>query len=63
MRARGWRLAVFVFIVGFTLNLVGIVTHVAVSSLAKRLFATPLPGVSPSSGTPMRGASSSSVTF
>src|SRR5207244_10500966 len=34
----------FVFIVGFTLNLVGIVSHVAVSSLARRWFATPLPG-------------------
>ncbi|PYN07627.1 MAG: ABC transporter permease [Candidatus Rokuibacteriota bacterium] len=44
MRGRVWRLVVFVFIVGFTLNLVGIVSHVAVSSLARRWFATPLPG-------------------
>jgi len=43
-RARGWRLAVFLFVLGFTLNLVGIVSHVVVSSLAKRWFATPLPG-------------------
>ncbi|PYP99644.1 MAG: ABC transporter permease, partial [Acidobacteria bacterium] len=39
-----WRLAVFLFVLGFTLNLVGIVSHVVVSSLAKRWFATPLPG-------------------
>ena len=44
MTARGWRLAVFVFILGFTLNLVGIVSHVLVSSFAKRWFATPWPG-------------------
>src|SRR5439155_1172573 len=44
MRGRVWQLVVFVFIVGFTLNLVGIVSHVAVSSLARRWFATPLPG-------------------
>src|SRR5262249_51431613 len=43
MRARLWRLAVFLFILGFTLNLVGIVSHVAVSSFARRWFATPLP--------------------
>src|SRR2546427_11872408 len=44
MRGRVWRLAVFLFVLGFTLNLVGIVSHVVVSSLAKRWFATPLPG-------------------
>src|SRR5439155_1182584 len=36
MRGRVWRLAVFLFVLGFTLNLVGIVSHVVVSSLAKR---------------------------
>src|SRR6058998_3324744 len=44
MKRRIWRLAVFLFILGFTLNLAGIVSHVVVSSLAKRWFATPLPG-------------------
>ena len=43
MHARLWRLAVFLFVLGFTLNLVGIVSHVAVSSFAKRWFTTPLP--------------------
>jgi putative spermidine/putrescine transport system permease protein len=38
-----WRLAVALFVLGFVLNLVGIVGHVAVSSVAKRWFATPLP--------------------
>src|SRR2546425_9448992 len=32
------------FVLGFTLNLVGIVSHVVVSALARRWFATPLPG-------------------
>src|SRR3989449_8963189 len=44
MTGRIWRLGVFVFVLGFPLNLVGIVSHVAVSSLARRWFATPLPG-------------------
>src|SRR2546426_11671937 len=44
MRGRIWRLAVFVFALGSPLTLVGIVSHVAVSSLARRWFATPLPG-------------------
>jgi len=43
IRARVTRLAVFLFLLGFTLNLVGIVSHVAVSSFARRWFATPLP--------------------
>jgi putative spermidine/putrescine transport system permease protein len=42
-RTGAWRLAVFVFVLGFALNLVGIVGHVAISSLAKRWFTTPLP--------------------
>ncbi len=41
---RIWRLAVFLFVVGFVLNLVGIVSHVVVSSFARRWFSTPLPG-------------------
>jgi putative spermidine/putrescine transport system permease protein len=43
--ARGglWRLAVSLFVLGFVLNVVGIVGHVVVSSVAKRWFATPLP--------------------
>jgi putative spermidine/putrescine transport system permease protein len=43
MRGGGWRLAIFLFILGFVLNLVGIVGHVAVSSVAKRWFTTPFP--------------------
>jgi putative spermidine/putrescine transport system permease protein len=43
MRARIWLLCVFLFVLGFTLNLVGIVSHVAVSSFARRWFSTPLP--------------------
>ncbi len=43
MRGGAWRLAVFLFVLGFVLNLVGIVGHVAVSSVAKRWFATPFP--------------------
>src|SRR5207245_306275 len=44
MRGRLWRLAVFLFVVGFVLNLAGVVGHVLVSSFARRWFATPLPG-------------------
>src|SRR2546422_2728492 len=44
MRGRLWRLAVFMFVVGFVLNLAGVVGHVLVSSFARRWFATPLPG-------------------
>ena len=43
MRGRLWRLAVWLFVVGFVLNLVGIVGHVVVSSFARRWFATPVP--------------------
>jgi putative spermidine/putrescine transport system permease protein len=43
MRGRLWRLAVSLFVLGFLVNLVGIVGHVAVSSVAKRWFATPFP--------------------
>jgi putative spermidine/putrescine transport system permease protein len=44
IRGRLWRLAVFLFVLGFTLNLAGIVSHVAVSSFARRWFSTALPG-------------------
>jgi len=44
MRERLWRLCVYLFVLGFVLNLAGIVAHVAVSSIAKSWFATPLPG-------------------
>src|SRR6266542_507332 len=37
------RLAVVLFVLGFALNLVGIVSHVVVSSFARRWFTTPLP--------------------
>ena len=43
MRGRLWGLALYVFILGFVLNLVGIVSHVLVSAFAKRWFGTPLP--------------------
>ncbi len=43
MRGRVFRLCVYLFILGFALNLVGIVSYVAVSSFAKRWFATPFP--------------------
>ena len=43
MRPGVWRLAVFLFVLGFVLNLAGIVGHVAVSSFAKRWFTTPFP--------------------
>lgn len=38
-----WRLALYVFVLGFILNLLGIVGHVSVSAFAKRWFGTPLP--------------------
>jgi putative spermidine/putrescine transport system permease protein len=38
-----WRLIVSLFILGFALNLLGIIGYVAVSSVAKRWFATPFP--------------------
>ncbi len=38
-----WRVIVSLFVLGFVLNLLGIVSYVAVSSAARRWFATPLP--------------------
>jgi putative spermidine/putrescine transport system permease protein len=38
-----WGLAIYVFVFGFILNLLGIVSHVVVSSFAKRWFGTPFP--------------------
>src|SRR5262249_59403284 len=38
-----WRLAIYLFLLGFIFNLVGIVSHVVVSSFAKRWFGKPLP--------------------
>jgi len=38
-----WGLAIYVFVLGFILNLLGIVIHVMVSAFAKRWFGTPLP--------------------
>ena len=43
MRARMWKLSLYMFIVGFILNMLGIVSHVVVSSFAKRWFGSPLP--------------------
>ena len=43
MRGKMWRLALYLFIVGFILNMLGIVTHVVVSSFAKRWFGGVLP--------------------
>ncbi len=43
MRGKLWSLALYLFVLGFILNLLGIVTHVAVSAFAKRWFGTPLP--------------------
>jgi putative spermidine/putrescine transport system permease protein len=43
MRGRMWRLAIYVFVLGFILNLLGIVSHVVVSAFAKRWFGTPFP--------------------
>ena len=43
MRGRMWGLAVYMFVLGFILNLLGIVSHVVVSSFAKRWFGTPFP--------------------
>jgi putative spermidine/putrescine transport system permease protein len=42
-RGRLWTLALYLFVVGFILNLLGIVSHVVVSAFAKRWFGTPLP--------------------
>ncbi|MET4799312.1 ABC transporter permease subunit [Bradyrhizobium sp. LB11.1] len=43
MRGRLWKLAIYLFLLGFILNLLGIVSHVVVSSFAKRWFGNPLP--------------------
>jgi len=43
MRARMWTLALYMFILGFILNMIGIVSHVVVSAFAKRWFGKPLP--------------------
>ncbi len=43
MRGRMWGLAIYVFVLGFILNLLGIVSHVMVSAFAKRWFGTPFP--------------------
>ena len=40
---RLWSLALYMFVLGFILNLLGIVSHVVVSAFAKRWFGTPLP--------------------
>jgi putative spermidine/putrescine transport system permease protein len=38
-----WKLAIYLFLIGFIINLLGIVSHVVVSSFAKRWFSRPLP--------------------
>jgi putative spermidine/putrescine transport system permease protein len=43
MRGRLWNLALYLFILGFILNMMGIVSHVVVSAFAKRWFGKPLP--------------------
>jgi putative spermidine/putrescine transport system permease protein len=43
MRAKMWKLSLYLFIVGFVLNMMAIVSHVVVSSFAKRWFGSPLP--------------------
>src|SRR5215471_12309868 len=43
MRRRIWKLAIYIFLLGFILNLFGIVGHVVVSAFAKRWFSRPLP--------------------
>src|SRR5215831_17289309 len=37
MRNRTWKLVIYIFLLGFILNLAGIVSHVVVSAFAKRL--------------------------
>jgi putative spermidine/putrescine transport system permease protein len=44
VRGRLWSLALYLFVLGFVLNLAGIVSHVMISAVAKRWFGTPLPG-------------------
>jgi putative spermidine/putrescine transport system permease protein len=43
MRGRLWGLELYLFVFGFILNLLGIVSHVGVSAFSKRWFGTPLP--------------------
>src|SRR5215831_4090898 len=43
MRGHLWKLAIYIFLLGFLLNLAGIVSHVVVSAFAKRWFGKPLP--------------------
>src|SRR5258708_32977517 len=43
MRRKMWKLSLYMFIIGFILNMLGIVSHVVVSSFAKRWFGSPLP--------------------
>jgi putative spermidine/putrescine transport system permease protein len=43
MRGKLWTLALYLFILGFILNMMGIVSHVVVSAFAKRWFGKPLP--------------------
>lgn len=43
MRGRLWGLALYLFVLGFIFNLLGIVGHVVVSAFAHRWFGTPLP--------------------
>ena len=43
MRGRLWKLALYLFVIGFILNLMGIVGNVLVSAFAKRWFGKPLP--------------------
>src|ERR1044072_2557161 len=42
-RGRTWQLVIYVCLLGFILNLAGIVSHVVVSAFAKRWFGKPLP--------------------
>src|SRR4029078_8171332 len=42
-RGRIWQLVIYVCLLGFILNLAGIVSHVVVSAFAKRWFGKPLP--------------------
>jgi putative spermidine/putrescine transport system permease protein len=43
MRGRLWGFALYLFVLGFILNLLGIVGHVMISAFAYRWFGTPLP--------------------
>src|SRR4029079_12165428 len=42
-RGRIWQLVIYVCLLGFILNLAGIVSHVVVSAFARRCFGKPLP--------------------